>query len=112
MLRSSGVAKGLLLLGALVGGLAGVALALGLRLDQLPPWMITVGMYKLAFIAALGLLVAGAAIGRAARRESSTDDALGHGPGAHPTSIGPGPWNADQTKPNQPDELDRKRRRD
>lgn len=58
----------LLILGALVGGLAGLAMALGLRLDQLPPWMITVGMYKLAFIAAAGLFIAGAVLGRAARR--------------------------------------------
>lgn len=40
-MRGSSVSKALLILGALVGGAAGVALALGLRLDQLPPWMIT-----------------------------------------------------------------------
>ena len=65
-MRSSTVAKGLLMLGVLVGGAAGVALALGFRVDQLPPWMITVGMYKLAFIAAGGLLAAGAVLGRRA----------------------------------------------
>lgn len=70
-MRTSTVAKTLLVLGALVGGAAGVALALGLRADRLPPWMITVGMYKLAFIAAGGLLVAGALLGRAARRRWS-----------------------------------------
>jgi hypothetical protein len=65
--RASTLSKALLLLGALVGAAAGATLAFGIRLDQLPPWMITVGMYKLAFIAAGGLLVAGALIGRAAR---------------------------------------------
>lgn len=67
-MRTSTVAKTLLVVGALVGGAAGVALALGLPADRLPRWMITVGMYKLAFIAAGGLLVAGALLGRAARR--------------------------------------------
>jgi hypothetical protein len=66
-MRALTISKALLLLGALVGVAAGVALAFGVRLDQLPPWMITVGMYKLAFIAAGGLLVAGALLGRAAR---------------------------------------------
>jgi membrane protein implicated in regulation of membrane protease activity len=74
-MRTSTVAKTLLVLGALVGGAAGVALALGLRADRLPPWMITVGMYKLAFIAAGGLLVAGALLGRAARRRWSRSGA-------------------------------------
>jgi hypothetical protein len=78
-MRTSTVSKALLLLGALVGAVTGVALALGLPLDQLPPWMITVGMYKLAFIAAGGLFVAGALIGRAAqgtsRRERQRDAA-------------------------------------
>ena len=66
-MRGSMVAKALLVLGALVGGVAGLALALGFRADRLPPWMITVGMYKLALMAAGGLLVAGALLGRAAR---------------------------------------------
>jgi hypothetical protein len=75
-MRSSKLAKALLILGALVGCVAGLALALGLRLDQLPSWMITVGMYKLAFIAAGGLLVAGALLGRAARGAPHRPEAL------------------------------------
>jgi hypothetical protein len=67
---TSRVAKGLIIAGAVVGGAAALALALGLRPNQLPAWMITVGMYKLAFIAAGGLLVAGAMLGRAIRRKS------------------------------------------
>jgi hypothetical protein len=66
-MRASTVSKALLLLGALVGTATGVALAFDIGLDQLPPWLITVGMYKLAFIAAGGLFVAGALLGRAAR---------------------------------------------
>ena len=64
---ASTLSKGLLVLGALVGGAAGIALALGLGPEHIPRWMVTVGMYKLAFIAAAGLLTAGALVGRAAR---------------------------------------------
>ncbi len=74
-MRASAISKALLLVGAVVGAATGVALALGVRLDRLPPWVITVGMYKLAFIAAGGLLVAGALLGRAARRKSHRRDA-------------------------------------
>ena len=69
-MRASTLSKGLLVLGAIVGAATGVALALGVRLDHLPSWMITVGMYKLAFIAAGGLFVVGAMVGRAAQRTS------------------------------------------
>ena len=101
-MRLSLVAKTLLVLGALVGSAAGLALAFGVRIDQLPPWMITVGMYKLAFIAAGGLFVAGAMLGRAARGDSRP---------RRPT-VGPGPWEADQRAPRQPDPVDRDRRHD
>jgi hypothetical protein len=86
-MRAATLSNGLLLIGALVGVATGAALALGLRVDQLPSWMITVGMYKLAFIAAGGLLVAGALVGRAAHnaleRHPPTDAnvQLGEGPG-------------------------------
>jgi hypothetical protein len=73
-MRGSSISKALLILGAVVGMAAGIALALGIRLDRLPPWMITVGMYKLVFIAAGGLLVAGAMLGRAARGKSRHHD--------------------------------------
>jgi hypothetical protein len=77
----------LLILGALVGTAAGVALALGLDVSRIPPWMITVGMYKLAFIAAGGILVAGAIVGRAAMRRRGEAEA-----DAAPPAIGPAPW--------------------
>ena len=74
-MRASAISKLLLVVGAVVGAAAGVALALGVRLDRLPSWMITVGMYKLVFIAAGGLLAAGAMLGRAARDKSRRRDA-------------------------------------
>lgn len=109
-MRLSLVAKSLLVLAALVGGLTGLALVLGLRLDQLPSWMITVGMYKLAFLAAAGLFVAGAVLGRAARDRSASDS----NPRAEPTvpseALGPGAWNAPQGSARQADPVDRDRR--
>ena len=108
-MRLSVVAKSLLILGALVGGLTGLALALGLRLDQLPPWMITVGMYKLAFLAAAGLFVAGALLGRAARGRSAPQHPHTD-PSAPSAAIGPGTWPANQGSPPQADPLDRDRR--
>jgi hypothetical protein len=101
------ISKGLLILGAVVGGATGIALALGLRLDHLPPWMITVGMYKLAFIAAGGLFVAGALLGRAAqntlRRRTQTD--------AEPPLVGgSGPWMESDKIPREPDAVKRGRR--
>ena len=106
MRATSAVAKGLIITGAIVGGAAGIALALGLRLDQLPAWMITVGMYKLAFIAAAGLLVAGAMLGRAARgmwRRGERDD-------ARQQAIRSGTWEQGDSAPPQADRVDRERR--
>ena len=72
-MRAATIAKSLLVLGLLVGTAAGLALALGIDVDRIPPWMVTVGMYKLAFIAAAGLFVAGAVIGRATRERRSPE---------------------------------------
>jgi len=60
----------LLVLGAAVG-IAGIGVwALDVQIE-VPDWMIRVAMLKLAFIGSLGLLVAGALIGRHARRGRS-----------------------------------------
>ena len=72
-MRAVSVAKFLLVLGLLVGTATGLALAVGFDVDRIPRWMITVGMYKLAFIAAAGLLVAGALMGRATQERRSPE---------------------------------------
>lgn len=72
-MRAATVAKSLLVLGLLVGIATGLALALGFDVDRIPSWMVTVGMYKLAFIAAGGLLAAGALMGRATRERRFRD---------------------------------------
>ena len=104
------VAKSLLVLGALVGALTGLALVLGLRLHQLPPWMITVGMYKLAFLAAAGLLVAGALLGRAARNRSASNQSPHANPIAPSEPLSPGTWHVHQGSVRQGDPVDRDRR--
>jgi hypothetical protein len=109
-MRSSTVAKGLLMLGVLVGGAAGVALALGFRVDQLPPWMITVGMYKLAFIAAGGLLAAGAVLGRAAQKRLSGSDAPIDAGAVD--RIGPGSWKTEDGAAREADRINRNPRQD
>jgi hypothetical protein len=73
-MRGPVISKALLILGAVVGAAAGIALALDVRLDRLPSWMITVGMYKLVFLAAGGLLAAGAMLGRATREKTHRRD--------------------------------------
>lgn len=60
--------------GLVVGVAAVAALALGVDLSQLSPFLVKIALYKLAFIAALGLLVAGAMLGRRARAHRGTAD--------------------------------------
>jgi hypothetical protein len=54
-----------------VGVAAVAALFLGFDASRVSPFLIKVAIYKLAFIAALVLLIAGAVIGRRARVRSS-----------------------------------------
>ncbi|MDQ2768714.1 MAG: hypothetical protein M3Y30_16355 [Gemmatimonadota bacterium] len=59
----------LLRLGGLFVGVATIlALVLGVEPARIAPFLVKVALYKLAFIAALGLLVAGGVVGR---RENS-----------------------------------------
>lgn len=61
----------ILLAGGLVLGLtATVALVLGFEPAPLSPWLVKVALYKLTYIAAAGLLVTGAVLGRWAKRSS------------------------------------------
>ena len=53
--------------GVALGLVAAVLFAFGVQ-PQLPPWVLRLVVYKLAFIGALGLLGAGAALRRRARR--------------------------------------------
>ena len=58
----------LLALGLVVGCAASVGLLVGFEPARLPPALLNIAAYKLTFIAALGLLAAGAVSLRHARR--------------------------------------------
>jgi hypothetical protein len=64
------LARVLLLLGAGLGIAGVVVAALDLRVN-IPDWMIQVAMIKLALAGSLGLLGAGALLGRHAKRQAS-----------------------------------------
>jgi hypothetical protein len=68
-MRAARVSGLLLGLGALVGAVAGVGLLVGFEPARLPPALLNIVAYKLTFVAALGLLAAGAVLRRYARRE-------------------------------------------
>lgn len=63
----------LLALGAAVGLAASLAIAFDIDLTRLPPFLVKVALLKLTFIAALGLLAAGALVLRRTRRERTPD---------------------------------------
>lgn len=103
-MRLSTAGRALVMVGALVGTAAGIGLAVGFDISRVPPWMITVGMYKLAFIAAGGLLFAGAALGRAARQNRPNDADRG------PRAVGPGPARFADGTPRETEPVERKNR--
>jgi hypothetical protein len=70
-MRTARAGQLLLGLGVLVGVAAGVGLLLGFEPARLPPALLNIAAYKLTFIGALGLIAAGAIVGRYARREAS-----------------------------------------
>ncbi|MBA2684212.1 MAG: hypothetical protein H0U66_06965 [Gemmatimonadaceae bacterium] len=57
--------------GLILGIVAVVALLIGVDVGHLPPWLVKIAIYKLAFIAAVAMLVAGAIVGRRARERVS-----------------------------------------
>jgi len=65
----------LLALGVLVGAAAGVGLLVGFEPARLPATLLNIAAYKLTFLAAVGLLGAGASLLRHARRETPPDPA-------------------------------------
>lgn len=73
-LRHIGAA--LLTLGAVVGVVAAVALAIGFEPATLPAALLNVAAYKLTFLAAAGLLAAGAIVARYARRTADEPAAV------------------------------------
>ena len=68
-MRAAHLGQLLLGLGAVVGVLAGLALVLGFEPARLPAALLNIAAYKLTFLAAFGLLAAGAVVQRYARRE-------------------------------------------
>ena len=56
--------------GAAVAVLGVIGVALGFRPSELPSALLDIAAYKLVFIAASGLVVTGAILGRAARRDT------------------------------------------
>ena len=74
----------LLGLGAIVGTAAGIGLLVGFEPSRLPAALLDIAAYKLTFLAALGLLVAGAVVRRASRRADASVDV------APPASIAAG----------------------
>ena len=74
-MRSARVGRILLTLGLLVGAAASVGLLLGFEPARLPPALLNIAAYKLTFLAALGLLAAGAMLLRYAHRDEARDTA-------------------------------------
>ena len=70
-MRTARAGQLLLGLGVLVGVAAGAGLLLGFEPARLPPALLNIAAYKLTFIGALGLIAAGAMVGRYARREET-----------------------------------------
>jgi hypothetical protein len=83
MMSESRIARARMGVGGTIGVTAAGLAALDIQLN-IPDWMIRVAMIKLAFIAAGGLLAAGALVGRHARSRSLQVDPaaaqLGEGP--------------------------------
>jgi uncharacterized membrane protein HdeD (DUF308 family) len=73
------LSSALLTLGVLVGVVAVVGLLVGFEPARLPAALLNVAAYKLTFLAAFGLLAAGAVVTRYSRR---ADERAGAGAGA------------------------------
>jgi hypothetical protein len=72
-MRAARIGPILLALGLVVGVAAGVGLLVGFEPAQLPRELLNIAAYKLTFLAAAGLLAAGALVLRYERRQSSTN---------------------------------------
>jgi hypothetical protein len=67
-MRTSRFGQLLLVIGGVVGVAAVVGLVVGFEPARLPPALVNIAVYKLSFVAAAGLLAAGAILHRYARR--------------------------------------------
>jgi hypothetical protein len=70
-MRLAPLGLALRLTGLAVGLAAVLALVVGVDPAHIPPFLVKVALYKLTFIAALALLIAGAMVGRRARAHGS-----------------------------------------
>ncbi|HJU75200.1 MAG TPA: hypothetical protein VJ717_15770 [Gemmatimonadaceae bacterium] len=73
-MRADRIGRLLLGVGLLVGLAGGVGLLTGFEPARLPAALLNIAAYKLTFLAAFGLLAAGAIFRRYARRDALTDD--------------------------------------
>ena len=67
-MRTTQLGRALLGIGLTVGVVAAVAWIAGFAPSKLPPVLLDIAAYKLALLAAVGLMAAGAAVVRSARR--------------------------------------------
>jgi hypothetical protein len=72
-MRADKIGRLLLAVGLLVGIVGGVGLLIGFEPARLPAVLLNIAAYKLTFLAAFGLLAAGAMFRRYARRDAVTD---------------------------------------
>jgi hypothetical protein len=72
-MRAERIGRFLLAAGLLVGIAGGVGLLTGFEPARLPAALLNIAAYKLTFLAAFGLLAAGAIFRRYARRDALTD---------------------------------------
>jgi hypothetical protein len=83
-MRATRLGALLLGLGLLVGSVAGLGLLIGFEPSRLPSALLDLAAYKLTFLAAFGLLAAGAVVRRHAR-EAATRRAIPRAP--HPPPL-------------------------
>ena len=96
-MRAARIGAFLLALGLVVGVAAGVGLLLGFEPARLPRELLNIAAYKLTFLAAGGLLAAGALALRYERRQTSTN--VADSDGAHDlAALSEGPANPPPTE--------------
>jgi len=90
-MRTGVVGPLLLVLGVVVGTAAGVGLLVGFEPAQLPRALLNIAAYKLTFLAAGGLIAAGALVLKYGRRASPGDATGARASGTKAITQGPAP---------------------